>query len=181
MDVAKTAIMSQLGTRLYGLGTGDAIEGLQLMTDAGTYSTTYGGLSRSTYGAYINGQVTPASAGVVSFQSLAAQIDLCSTASESSDATNLILTTKPSGDSLKLSLKPRTVATMTLLVATSVFLHTPQWVAAVRPDQLPVGSVGFDSYYFRGIPVVKDDKCPTGLIYTLMKTTSSTFHCRLSA
>jgi hypothetical protein len=52
-------------------------------------------------------------------------------------------------------------------VATSAFLRTPQWVQSVRPDQLPVGSVGFDSYYFRGIPVVKDDKCPTGLIYTL--------------
>jgi hypothetical protein len=167
MDVAKTAIMSQLGTRLYGLGTGDAIEGLQLMTDAGTYSTTYGGLSRSTYGAYINGQVTPASAGVVSFQSLAAQIDLCSTASESSDATNLILTTKTIWGLIETIVEAKNRGNYdTARGYQRVSPYTPMG-SAVRPDQLPVGSVGFDSYYFRGIPVVKDDKCPTGLIYTL--------------
>jgi hypothetical protein len=94
MDVAKTAIMSQLGTRLYGLGTGDAIEGLQLMTDAGTYSTAYGGLSRTLMVLTSTARLQPASSGVISFQTLAAQVDLCSTASESSDATNLILTTK---------------------------------------------------------------------------------------
>lgn len=167
MDVAKTAIMSQLGTRLYGLGTGDAIEGLQLQTDAGTYSSSYGGQSRTTYGAYINGQVTAASSGVVSFQSLAAQVDLCSTASQSSDATNLILTTKSVWGLIETIVEAKNRGNYTVLGGYNKVTPYTDMGSAVRPEQFPVGNIGFDSYYFRGIPVVKDDKTPAGLVYTL--------------
>lgn len=167
MDVAKTAIMSQVGTRLYGLGTGDAIEGLQLSTDAGTYSSTYGQLSRTTYGTFINGQVTAASGGVISFQTLAAQVDLCSAASVSSESTNLILTTKTVWGLVETIVEAKNRGNYdTSRGYLRVSPYTPMGTA-VSPDQLPVGMIGFDSYYFRGIPVVKDDKCPTGLIYTL--------------
>lgn len=167
MDVAKTAIMSQVGTRLYGLGSGDAIEGLQLQTDAGTYSSSYGGLSRTTYGSFINGQVTAASSGIISFQTLAAQVDLCSTASESSDSTNLILTTKTVWGLIETIVEAKSRGNYSTAAGYSrVTPYTPMG-SAVRPDQLPVGMLGFDSYFFRGIPVVKDDKCPTGLVYTL--------------
>jgi hypothetical protein len=167
MDVAKTAIMSGVGTRLYGLGTGDAIEGLQLSTDNGTYSTSYGGQSRTTYGSFVNGQVTPASSGVISFQSLAAQVDLCSAASQSSDSTNLILTTKTVWGLVETIVEAKSRGNYdTSRGYMRVSPYTPMGAAA-RPSELPVGMVGFDSYYFRGIPVVKDDKCPTGLVYTL--------------
>lgn len=167
MDVAKTAIMSNLGTRLYGLGTGDAIEGLQLQTDAGTYSSTYGTLSRTTYGTYINGQVTAAASGVISFQSLAAQVDLCSAASTSGESTNLIDTTKTVWGLIETIVEAKNRGNYdTSRGYLRVSPYTPMGTAA-RPDQLPVGMIGFDSYYFRGIPVVKDDKCPTGLVYTL--------------
>lgn len=167
MDVAKTAIMSNVGTRLYGLGTGDAIEGLQLQTDNGTYSTTYGNLSRTTYGSFINGQVTAAAAGVISFQSLAAQVDLCSAASTTSESTNLILTTKTVWGLVETIVEAKNRGNYdTSRGYLRVSPYTPMGTAA-RPDQLPVGMIGFDSYYFRGIPVVKDDKCPTGLVYTL--------------
>jgi hypothetical protein len=167
MDVAKTAIMSGIGTRLYGLGTGDAIEGLQLQTDNGTYSSAYGGLSRSTYGTYVNGQVTPASSGVISFSSLAAQVDLCSAASQSSDSTNLIVTTKSIWGLVEQIVEAKSRGNYSTAAGYSkVTPYTPMGSSS-RPDQLPVGMVGFDSYFFRGIPVVKDDKTPTGLVYTL--------------
>lgn len=167
MDVAKTAIMSQVCTRLYGLGTGDAIEGLQLQTDVGTYSSSYGGQSRSTYGAYINGQVTPASGGVISFQTAAAQVDLCSAASTSGESTNLILTTKTVWGLIETIVEAKNRGNYdTSRGYLRVSPYTPMGTAA-RPDQLPVGMIGFDAYYLRGIPVVKDDKCPTGLVYTL--------------
>jgi hypothetical protein len=167
MDVAKTAIMSQLCTRLYGLGQGAAIEGLQLMTDNGAVSSSYGGQSRATYGSYINGQVSPASSGVISFQALGAQVDLCSAASTSSESTNLILTTKSIWGLVETIVEAKSRGNYSTANGYQrVTPYTPVGSAA-RPDQLPVGMVGFDSYYFRGIPVVKDDKCPTGLIYTL--------------
>jgi hypothetical protein len=167
MDVAKTAIMSQVGTRLYALGSGDAIEGLQLQTDAGTYSSSYGGQSRTTYGTYINGQVTAASAGVISFSTLATQVDLCSAASAASESTNLILTTKSVWGLIETIVEAKNRGNYdTSRGYLRVSPYTPMG-SAVEPSQLPVGMLGFDAYYFRGIPVVKDDKCPTGLVYTL--------------
>lgn len=167
MDVAKTAIMSQIGTRLYGLGTGDAVEGLQLQTDNGTFSTAYGGQSRTTYGAFINGQNTPAAAGVVSFQSVGAQFDLCSTASTSSDSTNLVITTKTIWGLIETIVEAKSRGNYSTAGGYSRVTPYSEMGSAVRPDIFPVGNIGFDSYYFRGTPVVKDDKCPTGLIYTL--------------
>jgi hypothetical protein len=166
MDVAKTAIMSQVGTRLYGVGAGDAIEGLQLQTDAGTYSTSYGGLSRATYGTFINGQVTPASSGVVSFQSLGAQIDLCSAASATTESTNLILTTKSVWGLIETIVEAKNRGNYSTASGYRKVTPYSDMGSTVGVDG-QVGIVGFDSYYFRGIPVVKDDKCPTGLIYTL--------------
>lgn len=167
MDVAKNSMQSALGTRVYGLGTGDAIEGLQLQTDNGTYSSSYGALSRTTYGSYINGQVTAASAGVISFNSLAAQVDLSSAASSSQESTNLILTTKTCWGLIETLLEAKNRGNYdTSRGYLRVSPYTPMGTA-VTPDQLPVGMAGFDSIYFRGIPAVKDDKCPSGLVYTL--------------
>lgn len=167
MDVAKNAMQSALGSRLYGLGTGDAIEGLQLQTDAGTYSSSYGALSRTTYGTYINGQVTAAASGIISFMTLAAQIDLCSAASATQESTNLILTTKTVWGLIETILEAKNRGNYdTSRGYLRVSPYTPMGTA-VTPDQLPVGMGGFDSIYFRGVPTVKDDKCPTGLVYTL--------------
>lgn len=169
MEVAKNAMQSQLGSILYGLGSGDAIEGLQLQTDAGTYSSTYGGQSRTTYGSYINGQVTAASSGLISFQTLAAQIDLCSAASASQESTSLILTTKTVWGLIETILEAKNRGNYDTAGSQGYNKVSPYTAmgTAVRPGDLPTGMAGFDSIYFRGIPVVKDDKCPTGLVYTL--------------
>lgn len=168
MDVARNAIQSNLGTRLYGLGTGDAIEGLQLQTDAGTYSSTYGTLSRTTYGTYINGQVSAASAGVISFSSLATQIDLCSAASVDQDSTNLILTTKTVWALIEQIVEAKNRGNYdTSRGYNRVSPYTPMGTSVSPNEMGMVGNGGFVSYYFRGIPTVKDDKCPTGLVYTL--------------
>ncbi len=164
-DVVKNALIVGAGTRLYGLGSGSAIEGLQLQTDNGTVSSAYGGLSRATFGPAINGQVTPAAAGVISFASLAAQIDLCSAAASSMESTNLILTTKS-----VWALAERLVETKsrgnydTSRGNLRVSPYTPMGVAVDAKD---VGRAGYEAIYFRGIPTVKDDQCSTGLVYTL--------------
>lgn len=164
-DVVKNSLIAAAGTRLYGLGSGDAIEGLQLSTDAGTYSSLYGGLNRTTYGTAINGQVTPASAGVVSFNSLAAQVDLCSAAASSMEATNLILTTKSVWALIEKLVESKSRGNYdTSRGNLRVSPYTPMGVAVDAKD---AGRAGYEAIYFRGIPVVKDDQCPTGLVYTL--------------
>lgn len=164
-DVIKNSLVAAAGTRLYGLGAGAAIEGLQLSTDAGTYSSSYGGLSRTTYGSAINGQVTAASGGVISFNTLAAQVDLCSAAASSMEATNLILTTKSVWALVEKLVEAKSRGNYdTSRGSLRVSPYTPMGTAVDASD---AGRIGYEAMYFRGIPMVKDDQCPTGLIYTL--------------
>jgi len=164
-DIVKNSLIAATGTRLYGLGVGSAIEGLQLSTDAGTYSSTYGGLTRATIGAPINGQVTTASAGVISFNTLAAQIDLCSAAASSTESTNLILTTKTVWALVEKLVESKSRGNYdTSRGNLRVSPYTPMGVA-MEAKQVGVG--GYESIYFRGIPTVKDDQCASGLVYTL--------------
>lgn len=164
-DVVKNSLIAAAGSRLYGLGAGSAIDGLQLSTDAGTYSSSYAGLSRTTYGTAINGQVTAASAGVVSFNTLAAQIDLCSAAASSLESTNLILTTKSVWALVEKLVESKSRGNYdTSRGNLRVSPYTPMGVAVDASD---AGRAGYEAIYFRGIPVVKDDQCPSGLIYTL--------------
>ncbi len=154
-DVVKNSLIAGAGARLYGLGAANAIEGLQLQTDAGTYSSSYGSLSRTTYGPAINGQVTPASGGVVSFNSLAAQVDLCSAAASSLEATNLILTTKSAWALIEKLVEAKSRGNYdTSRGNLRVSPYTPMGMALDAQD---VGRGGYEAMYFRGIPVVKDD------------------------
>lgn len=164
-DVIKNSLIAAAGTRLYGLGAGAAIEGLQLSTDAGTYSSSYGSLSRTTYGTAINGQVTAASGGVISFATLAAQMDLCSAASSIQESTNLNLTTKTIWAFVEKLVEAKSRGNYdTSRGNLRVSPYTPMGVAV---DAKLVGMAGYESIYFRGVPTVKDDQCPTGLLYTL--------------
>lgn len=164
-DVIRNSLIAAAGTRFYGLGAGSAIEGLQLSTDAGTYSSAYGGLSRATYGTYINGQVTPASGGVLSFNSLAAQIDLCSAAASTMESTNLLLTTKTVWALVEKLVETKSRGNYD--TSRGNLRVTPYSPMGVALDAAQVGMAGYESIFFRGIPAVKDDQTPTGLLYTL--------------
>lgn len=164
-DVVKNSLIAGAGVRFYGLGQGSAIEGLALSTDNGTYSSSYGGLSRATYGQYINGQVTPASGGVISFSTVAAQMDLCSAAASSQDSTNLLLTTKSIWTLLEKLVETKSRGNYdTSRGNLRVSPYTPMGTAVDAKD---VGRGGYESIYFRGVPAVKDDQCASGLLYTL--------------
>jgi len=164
-DVIRNSLIAAAGSRFYGLGQGVAIDGLQLSTDNATYSSSYGGLSRTTYGTYINGQVTAAASNVISFASLAAQIDLCSAAASKLESTNLILTTKTCWTLIEKLVESKSRGNYD--TARGNLRVTPYTPMGVAVDAQLVGMAGYESQYFRGIPVVKDDQCPSGLVYTL--------------
>lgn len=167
MDKAGNAIQSGLGSRLYGVGGASQIEGLQLATDAGTYSTSYGGQSRTTYGTYINGQVTAASSGIISFATMATQYDLCSAASSTQEEPNAIIQTKTIWGFLEQIVEAKQRGNYDSTRARmQVTPYTPAGVA-LPSSEVPQGQVGFSSIFFRDVPGLKDDKCPTGLQYYL--------------
>ena len=161
MDVAKNALKDKMGTTLTGLGVGDAIEGLDLMTDNSTLSSTYGSLSRTTYGSVINGQVN--SVTTLSLASLGTQIDAC-TPANSAEGTSIMIGTKTIFGYVESLLDPKT-REMYANVPTYVSPYTSNG-QAVKSAELG-GASGFTAIFYRGIPLVKDEKVASGKIYTL--------------
>jgi hypothetical protein len=164
-DVIRNSLIAAAGVRFYGLGQGSAIDGLQLSTDNSTYSSTYAGLSRATYGTYINGQVTAASGGTLSYATLGAQVDLCSAAASTMESTNLLLTTKTVWTNVEKLVETKSRGNYD--TSRGNLRVTPYSPMGVAVDASLVGMAGYESIYFRGIPTVKDDQCGTGLLYTL--------------
>lgn len=161
MDVAKNALKDKLGTTLTGLGAGDAIEGLDLQTDNSTLSSTYGTLSRTTYGSVINGQVNAVT--TLTLASLGTQIDAC-TPANTAEGTTLMIGTKTIFGYVESLLDPKTRQMyQNVPVYISPYTETGQ---AVPASELS-GATGFMAIFYRGIPLVKDEKVASGKIYTL--------------
>ncbi len=161
MDVAKNALKDKIATTLTGLGAGDAIEGLDLQTDDSALSTTYGTLSRTTYGTVINGQSN--TVATISLSAIGTQFDAC-TPANSSEGTTLALTTKTIYGYVETLLDPKT-RQMYENVPSYVSPYTPNG-GAVKSAELG-GASGFTAIFHRGIPIVKDEKVGTGKTYTL--------------
>ena len=161
MDVARNAMADKIATTLTGLGLGDAIEGLDLMTDDSALSSTYGTLSRTTYGAVINGQSN--SVATLTLTAIGTQFDLC-TPANSGEGTTLSLTTKTIWGFVESLLDPKT-REMYQNVPTYVSPYTKNG-QAVKAAELG-GASGFTAIFHQGIPFVKDEKVGTGKTYTL--------------
>ncbi len=161
MDVAKNALKDKLGTTLTGLGLGDAIEGLDLMTDDSTSSSTYGTLSRTTYGSVINGKLT--TLATLTLSGLGTQLDTC-TPTNSAEGTTLMLSTKTVFGYVESLLDPKT---------RQMYSNVPVYVSAFTQAGGAVtsaelgGASGFAAIFHRGIPLVKDEKVASGKLYTL--------------
>lgn len=161
MDIAKNSLKDRLGSRLTGLGLGDNLEGLDLMTDNSSLSSSYGQLSRTTFGSVINGQIN--AAATLSLTAVGTQFDAC-TPANSSEGTTLALTTKTVWGYLESLLDPKS-RQMYDNVPTYVSAYT-QNGGAVKSAELG-GATGFTAIFHRGIPVVKDEKVTSGKMYTL--------------
>lgn len=161
MDVAKNALKDKIATTLTGLGAGDAIEGLDLMTDDSALSTTYGTLSRTTYGTVINGQSN--TLATLTLAGIGTQFDACSPAN-SSEGTTIAITTKTIFGYVETLLDPKT-RQMYDNVPSYVSAYTPAG-GAVKSAELG-GASGFTAIFHRGIPIVKDEKIGSGKMYTL--------------
>lgn len=164
-DIVKNALVAKAGPRMYGFGLGDAIEGLAKSTDNGASTSEYGGLLRSTYGAAINGQLTAAAGGVISFATIAAQMDLCSAAGSTMESTNLNLTTKSIYTLVEKLVEAKSRGNYdTSRSSLRVSPYTPMGTAL---DAKQVGMAGIEAFYFRGVPTSKDDACTSGYMFNL--------------
>ena len=169
MDEAMISLADAIGTLLYGYGTGKDIEGLGLIVDDGTATSSYAGLSRADIPA-LNGDVTAAASGQLTLDTVSGSFDNVSAAGAGREAPTIAITTKAVW-SLFESLLHKDGILQAKYDATSISGYnrvsgkTPKGTSV--PAQALKGAFGVDAISYRGKPVVADDKCPDGDFYWL--------------
>lgn len=149
-------LSDKIGNTLYGDGTGNAnkdINGLVYHVDDATNVVTYQGQSRNTY---TNLRSTlNAQAGALTFANLATDVDA---AQVGNDSPTLIVTT------------PAVFSIIERLVTPTLQVNygPAQSVGSPTGGNQGIGlALGANRLWWRGIPIIADEKCPAGNIFTL--------------
>lgn len=156
LESAKADMLDSIGNAFYGDGTSNAFDGLDIIVDDGTVASTYGGQSRTTY-AGLNADVT-SSVGSIALNDIAASIDA---ATHGSDEPNLIITTPTIWRAIEDLLFPSITAQYGAAGSTRGKINR----MGDMSGQSLTGLAGYTAIYYRGIPIVKDQKCSAGDIY----------------
>ncbi len=157
MEIAQNRMTDQVGSLLYGLGSGDDFDGLGVIVDDSTATSTYGGLTRSTY-PVINATKTAASGGVLSMSVLATLLRAVSAAGSGRQYPTLALTTEAGFDLYESLALPTVQSNYQALEYKYVTGTSTQ---TTTQDALK-GTMGFRCLTYRGIPVVADEKQTSG-------------------
>ncbi len=166
MDRAKTSMLNGIGTLTYGVGSGKNFEGFGLIADDGTLTSSYGGLSRATFGANINAYVD--AAATLTFEEIAAGVDGSSASGIETERPNIAYMS-PAVWSIYESLFTASVHANYTSTAvqgySTVNGNTPIGRSVKGEGQSGIG--GFVSLDFRTIPFVADDKAPSGSLFLI--------------
>lgn len=164
LDLAKTELQStaqdmadDIGTLFYSTGTGNASKdflGLEAIVDDGTNASTFGTLSRSTY-TTLKSTVT-ASSGTLS---LAKMSTLYNAAASGSQTPTLGLTTEVVFALYEQLLQPQE------RIAKTVGMMGGGPTSLGKVGGSFVGGTGFTGLYFKGFPILADEKCTSGVLY----------------
>lgn len=167
LEEAQNSLANLIGTQLYGTGAGNDLDGLGLIVDNGTASTTYAGITRATLPS-VNADVTAAANGLLTLGLMAKEFDAVSAAGSAKHSPTMILSDKATwslyeelmGDKLSVQYNA-----MTARGYNRVSGGTPMGTSV--PASELHGSAGFVSLDFRGKPCVADDKAPVGKMFFL--------------
>jgi hypothetical protein len=165
MDEAANSLIDSLGTAFYGKGVGDSIEGLGLIVDNGTATSSYGDISRAELPS-INASVTAAAGGTLSLALVSAAFDDASAAGDAHESPTIAYTTKAVWSLFETILNSKLTVQYEALRAggyNKVTNSTPNGVSV--PGSALKGAAGFDSIDYRGKQVVADDKAPAGTFF----------------
>lgn len=166
MDEAKISSMQRNGGVFYGFGSGKDFDGLGLIVDAGTNSSAYGGITR-TGNAYINGDVTPVTAGAVSLDYASSEFDNVSAAGSQMESPTLGLTTKAAWTFFEGLMQPMVQGryeTIGLRGYDRVDGGTPPGGVS-KPGEKLTGFGGFNALVYRARPLVADDNATSGTFF----------------
>ncbi len=154
MEEGSNAMLDSIGDLFYSDGTGNDSKdflGLNAIVDDGTVAATYGGLSRSTY-TTIKGTRTAITGGLTTFATLAAAD---SAARKGTERVTLNVTGDTKWGEFEALIQP----TMNSNVQSDGYKQVTR-TGIVQNKASLKGEAGFDALFYRGAPVVADQKCP---------------------
>jgi len=153
-DEAVAEAVSRIGSAIYGTGAGEQPLGLGAIVDDSTDITTIGGQSRSTYTGLK--ATRTASGGTLSLAKLATLDDTISASGVESESPSLHVTTKTVWSLYEQLLSPAVRAEYASIGYNALGVRGDA-ILKSRADLK--GAAGFTALTYRGVPVIKDDKC----------------------
>ena len=162
LEEAVQESIQSLGTAGYGIGSSNQPLGLEAHVDDGTNTSTFGGQSKTTYAA-LNSTVT-ASGGTLSLAKLATLESAVSAGGIETEYPTIYFTTKTVWDLYERLLQPSVRAEYASIGYPAISLRGN---SIVRSRAELKGGAGFTALSFRGVPVVADDACTSGVWYAL--------------
>jgi len=157
MESAADDLLDSIGDAFYGDGSSDACDGLANIVDDGSIATTYAGLTRASYNA-LDADVST-SVGSIALDTIGASIDGATVGSNEPD---IIITTKTLWRAIEDLLFPSVTASYGAAGSKRGKVNRLGDVSMGTPLQ---GLAGYTAMWYRGIPIVKDEKCTSGYIY----------------
>lgn len=162
---AQNSMITALGQIFYGFGNGNDFDGLGVIVDDGTSTSSYAGLTRATYPT-INGFLVAATAGVLDLATMAAADDGATISGNLSETPNVILSNQATW-SLYESLLTPTVQAHYNSPGTSFIDGSTAVKQSVQPSNSQTLMQGATSVTYRGKPLVRDQKAPSGTMIGL--------------
>jgi len=168
LDEAKISANQSVGQIAYGVGSGKDFDGLGLIVDNGTNSSSYAGLTRSS-NTFINADVTAVSNGIITLDYLSSEFDNVSAAGSTSESPTIGLTTKTIWTYIEGLIQPMVSArydTLQLRGYDRVDGGTPNGQTRPAGEKMS-GFAGFNAISYRARPLVADDNCTSQTFFWL--------------
>lgn len=166
MEEAKNAALDSLGDQVYDIGAGDDILGLGAIVDNGANTSTYGGLSRTTY-PMLNSTQQAATGGVLDFDLFKTVFRGAAAAGTKRQRPSIILCDEVTWDLLEGKYTPTIGATYEPVTRAQITTYSKPGRTMDEGQSLGEGQMGFECLRWRGIPVVADEKCDSGTAFML--------------
>lgn len=162
---AQNSMITALANIFYGFGAGNDFDGLGNIVDDGTSTSSYAGLTRTTYPT-INGSVTAASGGVIDLATMSSADNAATISGNLAETPNVIISNQTVWSLYDSLLEPTSRATYGSLGGAFIAGGTAVQQPVSQSDQLTLNG-GANSVTFRGKPFVRDQKSPSGKMWFL--------------
>lgn len=162
---AQNSMITALGNIFYGFGNGNDFDGLGVIVDDGTSTSTYAGLARSSFPT-INAFVTAASGGTLTLDLMAAADDGATISGNLSETPNILMSNRTVWSLYESLLTPTVTARYDSSGGSFVDGNTAV-KQAVKPSDGLTLQAGANSLQFRGKPYVRDDKATAQTLFGL--------------